>query len=258
MERIKNLGRYQKGLLIVFALMLLIFTAVYIVVTSRTGFAYRDVILLPQEEGGGTVYSGKYEGKRAEFTVTADKTVTFRYGDKTYGPYTVQEDPSAMPEDPEMKNMTGVEIRCGDEIFFRGGVYEAHTANGKDLWLFEEDGSFSDINIYVSSVSGIMYDADGNEIDQMEPTAKMILQLTGEPELESKGDWIAWLSAVGISLMAAVSILFADELFRWNLRWVIRDFERAEPSEWEIASRYIGWTVIAVAALAIYIMGLGI
>ena len=103
-----------------------------------------------------------------------------------------------------------------------------------------------------------MYDADGNEIDQMEPTAKMILQLTGEPELESKGDWIAWLSAVGISLMAAVSILFADELFRWNLRWVIRDFERAEPSEWEIASRYIGWTVIAVAALAIYIMGLGI
>ena len=54
----------------------------------------------------------------------------------------------------------------------------------------------------------------------------------------------------------AVMILFADELFRWNLAFRIRNAEDAEPSELELAGRYITWTVLPLAALAVFVIGL--
>ena len=54
----------------------------------------------------------------------------------------------------------------------------------------------------------------------------------------------------------AVAILFADEIFRWNLRWSIRHPERAEPSEWELFSRGFSWVVLTIVALIGYMMGL--
>lgn len=76
------------------------------------------------------------------------------------------------------------------------------------------------------------------------------------PELTHKGEWFAWFGAVFICAFNAIIILFADELFRWNLSFQIRDADRAEPSDWQIASRYIGWTVLAIAALAVFVAGL--
>ena len=46
----------------------------------------------------------------------------------------------------------------------------------------------------------------------------------------------------------ACSILFADELFRWNMAFQIRNADQAEPSDWEIASRYIFWTGMPLLA----------
>lgn len=51
-------------------------------------------------------------------------------------------------------------------------------------------------------------------------------------------------------------MLFADELFRWNASFLIRNAEDAEPSDWEIAGRYITWTVLPVMAAVIFILGL--
>ena len=51
-------------------------------------------------------------------------------------------------------------------------------------------------------------------------------------------------------------MLFADELFRWNLAFQIRNVEKAEPSDWEIAQRYIAWTAMTIMALILFIMGL--
>ena len=100
MERIKNLNRYQKGILILLSVMLIGFTAAYFIVSSRVGFLYRDVILAVRNEGENTAYAGRIQGTDAVFTVTPDKTVMFTYGNKSYGPYTAREDPSAIPEDP--------------------------------------------------------------------------------------------------------------------------------------------------------------
>lgn len=253
MEKFKELNRYQKGVLIVMIVMALVFAVIYPMTISRVGFAYKDKILVPAEENGCTVYSGKLMGEQSSFTVSEDKTVVFQHGDKTYGPYTAKEDPTAIPEDREMAEyMTGVELRQGDEILFRGGVLE--TADS--WWLYNEDGSLDNFGFSYVTSDGIERDENGNIIDPVEPSATTILELMNGPELTHKGEGLAWFGAVFICILNALSIFFADELFRWNLAFQIRNVDRAEPSDWEIAGRYIGWSVMTIMALVIFIMGL--
>lgn len=252
MERIKSLGRYQKGVWLFMAAMVVLFTVLYPVTIARLGFAYRGAVFIPSEENGSTVYSGQIQGKQASFTVCEDKTVYFQYGGETYGPYTAQEDATAVPADSELRDgMTGVELRQGEEILFRGGVAEV----GDHLWLYNEDGSV-EIGIRVTMGDGTEIDEYGNEIDPMEPSASTILELMGEPELTHKGEWLGWFGGVLICIVTAVLILFAEELFRWNLSFRIRDADQAEASDWEIAGRYVTWTLLPVVAMVIFITGL--
>ena len=60
----------------------------------------------------------------------------------------------------------------------------------------------------------------------------------------------------GDGTVTAVSILFADELFRLRYVFRIQDVDLIEPTVWELAGRYISWTVITVTVLVVYIMGL--
>lgn len=254
MERYKCLGRYQKGILLLMIAMVLVFTVLYPMTIAREGFAYKNAILIPNYEDGNTVYSGKIQGKQANFTVYADNmTVSFQYDDKTYGPYTLKEDPTAIPKDSEMQDaMAGVELRYGEEILFRGGVADF----GDYLWLYNEDGSIENLDITVTTTYGTVMDEHGNVIDPMEPSAYTILTLMAGPELTHKGEWLIWFGGVLICIVTAILILFADELFRFNLSFQIRDADRAEPSDWEIATRYITWTVLPIMAMVIFIAGL--
>lgn len=59
-----------------------------------------------------------------------------------------------------------------------------------------------------------------------------------------------------LCILNAFCILFADEFFHWNLAFQIRSADHAEPSDWAIAGRYIGWTAMLIMALVIFIMGL--
>ena len=255
MERIKKLNMYQKGILILLAAMFVIFTAAYFIVSSKVGFRYNDAILQPRYDNGITVYEGRIKRKDAVFTVTEDKVVTFTYGDKIYGPYTAVEDPTAIPKDFEhKKNMTGVELREGNKVVFRGAVIPDSGINS-DLMLIDEEGFPEGFDITFSDGYNT-YDGDGNIVDEMKPSATAIIELMSEPELTSNGDWQIWFYSVVLSVIIAVSILFVDELFRWNLSFQIRNVDRAEPSEWEIAGRYIGWTAFTIMALVFYSVGL--
>lgn len=125
MERIKTLNRYQRGILLFMIAMSLVFSVLYPMRISQVGFEYRGAILVPSQKNGSTLYSGKIQGQQAHFSVSEDKTVVFQHGDKTYGPYTAKEDLTAIPKDEEMAEyMTGVELRQGEEILFRGGILE--------------------------------------------------------------------------------------------------------------------------------------
>ena len=243
LARVKVLGRYQKILLFLMAVMILAFTVIYPIVTARSGFLYEGTILVPSEEDGCTVYSEKIYGTAATFTVSADKTVIFQYGNTVYGPYTVKEDPTAIPKDSDLQTqMTGIELRCGGEIVFRGGVVNS----GDWRMLYNEDGSFDLLRSITATMS------DGT----MEPSVSTILDLTDGPALTHKGTWLGWFGGVLICVIAALTMLFADELFRWNASFLVRNAEKAEPSDWEIAGRYITWTVLPVMAAVIFILGL--
>lgn len=249
MERIKSLNRYQKCILILMLVMTITFGVLYSVTTSRVGFAYQGAILVVSQENGNTIYSGKINWEPACFTVSADKTVVFQYGEKTYGPYTAREDPTAIPKDNGfIEYMTGVEILRGNSVFFRGGVLK--TING--YWLYNADGiTYSYVNY-----DGIARDENGALLDPMAPSAATIFTLMHDPQLTHKGQWLAWFGGVLLCVLNAFSMLFEDELFRWNMAFRIRYADEAEPSDWEIAGRYICCTILVIVALAVFVLGL--
>ena len=55
------------------------------------------------------------------------------------------------------------------------------------------------------------------------------------------------LSFVAVSTIWAISILFADELFRWHLSFRVWNADNLEPSDWELAGRYISVTAALVS-----------
>lgn len=249
MERIKDLDLHQKGILLLLCAMIVVFGVIYSIETSHVGYLYYDEILEFREDSGNAVYAGTINGLESCFTVASDKTVTFQHGEKIYGPYILKIDPTAVPEEKDY--LTGIEILEGAEVFFRGGYYRM---NG-DLMLYDEKGSM-DFPPVVVQIGDTVVDGNGNGIDPMEPSVHTILELMFGPELDSMGEWIAYLFGVILSVFTAVSILFADELFRFRLSFQVQDAYQAEPTDFEMIGRYIGWTVMTVAVLVLYMVGL--
>ena len=268
MNRIRSLSVFQKIILIILAAMVVVFCVLYPLTMKKEGFYYVDGILTPSETAAGTVYSGKIRGNEAEFTVSADKTssgstassidktVVFRCGEKTYGPYTVKEDPSLVPaENPigsQNAKMQGVEIRCRDEVIFRGFSVEY----GDGYMLFDENGQHEiDVKIIIGG-GATAHDESGNELDYMEPSANDVFRLASGPALSHKGNVRYLLGGIAICIMAALTVIFARELFLHQARMTVADAKDAEPSGWFIVSRYISWIVLTLAALMIFIGGL--
>ena len=166
----------------------------------------------------------------------------------------MKEDPSAVPEDHVMKgSMTGIEVREGESILFRGGVMDA----GDFYRFWSEDGTGDNVHgiFYVTS-DGIARDGNGNPVDRMKPSVSTIYDLLHDPELTHKGNGLVWLGAVFFCVLNALSILFADEFFRWHLMFRIRNVWDAEPTDWAIAGRYIGWTTVTAAITVLFAVGL--
>ncbi|MGX8688784.1 MAG: hypothetical protein ACSW8K_13440, partial [bacterium] len=207
-------------------------------------------------EGSAVVYRGNLQGEEAVFSVTEGREVTFRRGEKEYGPYTLREDDSALPEGETPENMAGAEILCGEEVLFRGGILHMP---GERPWLISEDGSLADAGLVViAEGQDVVTVVNGKVIDPVEPSLQEIACLMLGPELTHKGDWVLYLAGAAVCLITWITVLFADELFRLQMSFRIRDAERAEPSEWEIAGRYISWTVLPLLAFWAFVMGLQI
>lgn len=253
MDRIKSLDKYSQVLLLVIVVMIVVFCSIYAVTLSREGYLYQDRILEPRTENGNTVYAADVDGKQWRITVTPDKTVSFLCGEKQYGPYTARKDSSAIPVGHTFaKLMTGVEVREGDEIIFCGGIYD--TGN---YWIMvNKDGTNFGHDVSVTTVNGTTFNSDGEIIDPMRPSVSKVLHLMDGPELSHKGNGFFCFFGVAVSLMAAVNILFADELFRWHFAFRTRDPDLLEPSDWEIAMRPVAWTITVLLALIVFLFGL--
>lgn len=255
MMRINELMRYQKGILLLLVAMLILFTVLYCVVTSRVGFLYHEEIFVPREENGSMIYSATVRGKDCRFTVTTEGAVLFQYGEKTYGPYTAKEDPTAIPKDHDRAaHMSGLEVKDGEEILFRGGVIKLGDSKIPDLF-YDEDGQIG-LSVIITSANGTVVDGHGNVIDPMEPTIRTILELINGPELTRKGHWLAWFCAVILSVVTAINIIFEDEIFRLSLLFKVQDVDLVEPSDWVLAARPIAYALCTIMVLVVYIQGL--
>lgn len=249
MDRFRKLERYPKILLIALLLMVVVFAPIYGITASRVGYLYNDELFVPRQSEGALVYEAKVDGLDSTIIVALD-TVIINWGDKTYGPYSLREDPTAVPDDVSFP-MTGIEILDGQKVYFRGGVTDETT----DFWLLSEDGN-SDFMISYTMSDGIEYDMDGNPIDPMEPSPHEIISLLRGPELTHKGDWFSFLVAVFCAAATAVSILFADELFYLSICFRVENAETAEPSDWYISCRNFSWALLTIFTFAALFMGL--
>lgn len=256
MGKIKGLNGYQKSILLLVTVMTVIFTIVYGIYSGQVGYRHMGELLIHSIEGGNRVYSGTIQGIQATFTVYPDKTTTFQHGDTTYTPYTYQEDDTAIPKDTHSgiySEETGIELRQGDDILFRGIILDL----GDATLLMNENGSWGVIGVTVStSGGGVSYDENGQEIDPMKPTIYTILDLMTGPELNHKGAWIEWGLGVILCAFTAFSILFADELFRFHLLFRVHDVENVQPSDLEIAGRYVSWAILPIVAFMVLLTGL--
>lgn len=248
MNRFRELERFPKILLIALLLMTVIFGAVYGITASRVGYLHNDEIFVPRQSEGALVYEGKVDGLDSSIVVALD-TVIVNWGSKTYGPYTLREDPSAVPDGHPQ--MTGIEILDGQKVYFRGGVTDEAT----DFWLVNEDGSHTDSMTYTLS-DGTEMDMNGNPVDHMKPTPHQIVSLLRGPELTHKGDWMIFLVGVFCAAATAVSILFADEFFYLSICFRVENAETAEPSDWYIACRNFSWLLLTIFTGAAFFMGL--
>ena len=252
-ERIRNLSGYQKAILLAMAAMVLVFSAVYLLTVRRVGYLYQGTILVPTQEDGATVYTGSIRNTAAQFRVTENQ-VTFRYGDIQYGPYTMESDPTAVPSQQDAEEgFVGIEIRDKGKLLFRGGV----RALQDSCFFIHSDGSSDFLSIYEDEVTGVAYNAETGEVyDRMAPTLRDIYALLTNPPLTHKGEGMAWLAGVVICIVNAVTLLFADELFYWKMSFLVRNAQGAEPSDWALGQRFIGWAALGILALVVFVLGL--
>ena len=252
MGRIKQLGREQKVILCLMVIMIVVFTILYSITIAREGFLYEDAILIPKQENGVITYSGKIEGEPAVFTVSEDKSITFQYGDKVYGPYIIKEDETAIPNDSALiEGVIGIEIYQGKEVIFRGSARKM-----TDYWMLENEDGSANINFFATQSDGTVIDGNGNVVDPMEPSVSTILELANGPELTHKGHWFVWFLAVFYCCFVAVRLIFADEIFRLKLAFQVRNVESVEPSDWEMTGRHVAWFVGPIIAMILFIVGL--
>ena len=252
-ERFRSTSGFQKFILIALAVMAAGFGLLYIHTIRREGYQYYDGLLIPSQENGNTVWSGAAEGRKVSFTVYPDKSVEYRRGDSIYGPYTVKEDPSAVRT--LNKSLTGIEIRRGETVIFRGGMQKRSYGEGDYYHLIWENGTpYSGITI--STGTGVVMDEKGQILDVHEPDVYTIVSMMYGPVLTHRGHAGFWFLGLLCSFITALSVLYDDEIFRWNIRRTVRGAEDAQPTDYYLTSRAIVWTVILIVILVIYVKGL--
>lgn len=247
-ERWREMNWGRRIILLIQPALFLLFLILFLTYGSQPVVSWLDGSLRYQRQGEAAVYSGRVEGGHpVQFTVTPGPAVEFRLRGEPRGMYTVSEDPSAIPESAELnpygwEGYTGVEIKKDGQMWFRG-AYNPDSFLG----LFDENGTSRSFNIIAMGPSY-----------EPEPDPGDILHFARGPQTSPRGKVVFLLLGLLVSAICAVSLLFEDQLFRWNLSFRVRDPYDAEPSEWELFGRWIGWIMMTGMALFIYAAGIGL
>ena len=244
-----EMSRYRRVLLLVMAIEILVFFIANVLAFLRPGLEYQDTLLSPRTEGSLQIYQGTIDGETARFTVSPEGEVSYQWGDYSYGPWQVVEDPAAVPEGHG--SMTGLEISLGDEVLFRGGyqpdsVISLYQEDGEPLWSISVSATMSD---------GTVIGENGRVIspkEQHEPSLSALARVALDPELMHRGSIWLYLAVTLLALFNMVQICFPHLFFRLSLWGHVRNLDDAEPSDFYIMMEHVEWAVLAIVCLVLY------
>lgn len=247
-EKWEEMSLLRRILVVILAVMIVGFGAATLIAGGQKGIEYRDTLLRLTQEGEVRRYAGRVDWKRTEFTVYPGKTVEYHWGDEGYGPYQIVEDPAAAPE----HYMTGLEIYQDGKRVFRGG----YKPGGSWLVLYGEDGEpFGMVDLTFSS-GGKTYDSNGKELtarDLHAPDLSTVARLAmDEPELTHRGNFGLYLLVTLLAVFNMFQICFPGLMFRWSIRWHVRDPYAAEPSDFYIFMERAEWVFLTGMAAILY------
>lgn len=226
-------------------LLFLLFLVLFLTIGQQQVTPYLDSFLRFQSEGENAVYSGRIEGYDMKFSVSPGPVVEFFLDGKLFDTYTIAEDSAAIPDTDIVHQFgqdrfTGVEIHKGGALWFRGAY-----SPDMPYMLVSEDGTDLSFDIRIGPLDPA-------------PTPNMILHLAQKLDTVSRGEWLWMLMGALFSVLCTVSVLFADEFFRFQLAFRVRDPETVDPSNWELTSRRIGWIILTCISAYLYILGVGL
>lgn len=237
----------RRAILLIHPALFLLFFIVFLTFGQQQVVSYQSQHLRYERQGEADVYSGRVYGRGVKYVVSSGQVVEYWLDGALDSTYTVTEDPTAVPDTEEAAQYgpdfyTGVEIRKGDAVWFRGAT--------SPFWLVDEEGNNLTFSFGFSSTNGT--------VELTPPDPGTILRFAQGPEVSQRGDGMFLLLALFSSLACLFSLWFEDHLFRWNLAFRVRNPHDAEPSEWELFSRWLGWIVLTGVALLSYALGSGL
>ncbi|MDE6281036.1 MAG: hypothetical protein K2M15_04495, partial [Oscillospiraceae bacterium] len=229
-EHWNEMSRGRRIILLLHPILFVLSLILFLTLGQQQAVSYGNGYLRYEQQGDADVYSGKADGHKVKYVVSPDSVVEFWLDGSLDSTYTVTEDPTAIPETNEAavlggpENLTGIEIRKGNDVWFRG----AYPTYYSYFWLLDENGQ-SDVSDSIVIVGA----------STPAPTPKNILSFVQGPEVSSRGqlEFILW--GLLLSAICLASLLFEDQLFRWDLAFRVRDPYSAAPSEWELFSRWV-------------------
>ena len=235
----------QKTILVLLAAMAVVFGILTAWFQLRPGVSFQDTLLYPSQEGDTTVYAGKVHGDRVTVTVTpdgsaagVDLTVEGRFSHHCRVTYPAGTITTAWGE-----ALPRVEIVRDGEVLFQGG-YDDSEDRAFSLW--RENGT-ADISVGFS-VSGGADPWYGFEFSAWD-----ILRFARGPALSRRGSWAVWaLAALLLSSLTALDVAFPKALFYFRNHWWVKN---PEPTESYMAIQKVGWVVLIVVILCVYIWG---
>lgn len=244
-----ELSRDRQVLLVIMAAEIVWFLVANAIAAMRPGLEYRDALLYARREGETQIYTGKVDGEKTQFTVSPTGEVAMQWGDYSYGPYQMTEDPSAAPAQQE--NAIGIEITQGDEVLFRGGYVPNSYVS-----LYQESGEpLMSLDVYMVTGGGTILDGSGGEVSRQEyyaPTPAALARVVLNPELTHRGSVLLYLAVTLFAVLNIAQICFPGFFFRLSLLGRVGNLEDTEPSDFYIAMERIEWAVFAVVCLVLY------